>query len=52
MHMIKQRAWNTFKNTSNINTYLELIELQNMQKNLKVNKYENVEDKGNNNFRK
>ena len=24
--MIKQLAWNTFKNTGNIDTYLELIE--------------------------
>ena len=34
--MIKQLAWNTFKNTGNIDTYLELIEVENVQKNLKV----------------
>ena len=32
--MIKQLAWNTFKNTGDINSYLELVELENMQKNL------------------
>ena len=37
MHMIKQLAWNTFKNTGNINTYLELVEVQNIEKKLKVN---------------
>lgn len=30
--MIKQLAWNTFKNTGNINSYLELIELENVEK--------------------
>ena len=30
--MIKQLAWNTFKNTGNINSYLELIELENIEK--------------------
>lgn len=29
--MIKQIAWNTFKNTGNINTFLELIEVQNLE---------------------
>ena len=27
--MIKKLAWNTFKNTGNINTFLELIEVEN-----------------------
>ena len=30
--MIKQLAWNTFKNTGNINFYLELVELENIEK--------------------
>ena len=30
--MIKQLAWNTFKNTGNINSYLELVELENVEK--------------------
>ena len=55
--MIKQMAWNTFKNTGNINTYLELLEFENMEKNLlenklenniKVNEYGDYKDKGNN----
>ena len=32
--MIKQIAWNTFKNTGNINTFLELIEVQNLENNM------------------
>ena len=29
--MIKQIAWNTFKNTGNINTFLELKQLQELE---------------------
>ncbi len=32
--MIKKMAWNTFKNTGNINTFLELLEVENAEKNL------------------
>lgn len=32
--MIKKLAWNTFKNTGNINTFLELVEVENVEKNL------------------
>ena len=32
--MIKKIAWNTFKNTGNINTFLELLEVENAEKNL------------------
>lgn len=55
--MIKQIAWNTFKNTGNINTFMELMELENIEKNLnnkvennltKVNEYGDYKDKGNN----
>ena len=35
--MIKQMAWNTFKNTGNINTFMELMELENIEKNLRNN---------------
>lgn len=35
--MIKQLAWNTFKNTGDINTYLELVEAENMEKRMKQN---------------
>jgi len=34
--MIKKMAWNTFKNTGDINSYLELVELENIQKQLLV----------------
>lgn len=30
--MIKQMAWNTFKNTGSIDSYLELTKLQNIEK--------------------
>ena len=55
--MIKQIAWNTFKNTGNINTFMELMEIENIEKNLnnkvennltKVNEYGDYKDKGNN----
>lgn len=55
--MIKQMAWNTFKNTGNINTFMELMEFENMEKKInnkienydvKVNKYGDDKDKGNN----
>ena len=29
--MIKKIAWNTFKNTGNINTFLELRQIQNIE---------------------
>ena len=34
MHMIEKLAWNTFKNTGNINTFLELKQLDNIELNL------------------
>ena len=30
--MLKQLAWNTFKNTGNIDTFMELVEVQNIEK--------------------
>lgn len=61
--MIKKLAWNTFKNTGNINTFLELVEVENIEKkllnntlnnqeNYKKDIYGNNKDKGNNSFRK
>ncbi len=61
--MIKKLAWNTFKNTGNINTFLELMEVENVERDLKKNAlnnqinyekdiYGNNKDKGNNSFRK
>lgn len=62
IHMIKQIAWNTFKNTGNINTFMELVELENIEKNIeinkvdsntiKVNEYGELKNKGNNITRK
>lgn len=46
--MIKQIAWNTFKNTGDINTIMELMQLQNIENNLKVNEYGDNKDQGNN----
>lgn len=54
MCMIKQIAWNTFKNTGDINTFLELLEVENMEKNM-INGEENngnIQNKRNNNTRK
>ena len=61
--MIKKLAWNTFKNTGNINTFLELMEVENVERDLQKNMpnnqvnyekdvYGNNKDKGNNSFRK
>ena len=61
--MIKKLAWNTFKNTGNINTFLELTEVENVERDLQKNAlnnqinyekdiYGNNKDKGNNSFRK
>ena len=33
--MIKQLAWNTFKNTGDINSYLEFVEVENIEKKMK-----------------
>lgn len=49
--MIKQIAWNTFKNTGDINTFLELMEVQNIEKNMVNGEINNgnVQNKWNNN---
>lgn len=41
MRMIEKMAWNTFKNTGNINTFLELKEFENIGNNLDgaINEY-------------
>lgn len=61
MHMIKQLAWNTFKNTGNIDTFMELLKVQDLEKslninnnvneNLKVSNYGDNKDQGFDNFR-
>ena len=49
--MIKEIAWNTFKNTGSINTFLELKQIENFENvnNQKVNFDEYSKNKGNNN---
>lgn len=54
--MIKQMAWNTFKKTGNINTFLELKQVTNMEQNMMQDikaeiSYENCKNEGNNNCR-
>ena len=53
--MIREIAWNTFKNTGSINTFLELKQIENLKKygdNQKVNSNEYSKNEGNNNRRK
>lgn len=57
--MLKQLAWNTFKNTGNINTFIELMEVTNVEKNInsslegfKGTLYGTNQNNGNSNFRK
>lgn len=56
MDVIKQIAWNTFKNTGDINTFLELVEVENLEKNInRINGEEingNIQNKWDNNIRK
>ena len=53
--MIKEIAWNTFKNTGSIKTYLELKKIENFQStellDKKVETNGNCKDEGNNNCR-
>ena len=41
--MLKQIAWNTFKNTGNIDTMLELIEVEKVIKKEQENAIKNIE---------
>ena len=52
--MIKEIAWNTFKNTGSINTFLELKQIENYENvnNQKVKFNEYSKNEGNNNCRK
>jgi len=50
--MIKQIAWNTFKKTGDINTFLEYMEVQNIEKDInKAEQYGNIQNKGDSNCR-
>lgn len=47
--MIKKIAWDTFKNTGDINTFMELKMIEEVENSIKN---ENDKDKWNSNFRK
>ena len=47
--MIKQMAWNTFKNTGNIDTFLEFRQVKDIEENMKEENYEIIKNKGSNN---
>ena len=50
--MIRKIAWNTFKQTGNIDTFLELKQIQNIEQELqKVEQDGNNKNEGNNNSR-
>ena len=42
--MIKKLAWNTFKNTGDINTFLELVEVESLEKKLSSDNSNNIND--------
>lgn len=50
--MIKNIAWNTFKQTGDINSYLEFREVKNIEENMKVTSNEKYQSKWDNNSRK
>lgn len=50
--MIKKIAWDTFKKTGNIDTFLELKQIMNIEENIKAESNEIIESKRNNNSRK
>lgn len=50
--MIKQIAWNTFKNTGNIDTFVELMQVEEIEKKIKAEKDGNNQNKGDNPFGK
>lgn len=49
--MIKQIAWNTFKNTGNIDTFVELRAIEQLEKNMKAEENGNNKNERNCNFR-
>ena len=53
--MIKDMAWNLFKTTGNVDTYLEFKQIKNIENNInmqKVNNNGDCKDEGDNNCRK
>lgn len=49
--MIKQIAWNTFKKTGDINTFLELKQVNDIEEKIKAENYEVIKSKGIDNSR-
>lgn len=49
--MIKQIAWNTFKNTGNIDTFVELKAIEKLEENMKAENNGNNKNEGNSNSR-
>lgn len=50
--MIKKLAWNTFKNTGDINAFVELKQIEEIEKNiLKAEKNGNYKNEGDSNSR-
>ena len=47
--MIKQMAWNTFKNTGNIDTFVEFKAIEQIEKNMKAEENGNNKNEGNSN---
>ena len=50
--IIKELAWNAFKNTGDINVYLEFCRLKNMEESLKIDIDETNKSEWDNNCRK
>lgn len=51
--MIKKMAWNTFKNTGDVNTFLEFKQIKNIEEQIQEQKAEqngNYKNEWNNNF--
>lgn len=44
--MIKKIAWDTFKNTGDINAFLELKQIEDIEKNIIINKEKDIEENG------
>lgn len=45
--MIKKLAWNTFKNTGDINSYLEFTKIENVEEQIKSKNFNNEKNKVN-----
>ncbi len=50
--MINKLVWDVFRNTGSIDAFLELKNIEEIQKNMKVDENENNQNKWNSNFGK